>query len=125
MDYKKGQIGIRGLESCARFDDFTIVSKYASIKKNDKIPENFQLKQNFPNPFNNSTQIEYYLPESGFVTLRVYSLTGQIIEELVAGKKRAGWHNIRFSSDSLASGVYLYKLNFNQQELNAKMLLVK
>jgi hypothetical protein len=76
---------------------------------NNKV-DNFELNQNFPNPFNPKTVIGYQLPVGGDVTLKVYDLLGREISTLVDEYKPAGRYEIEFNAESLPSGVYFYQL---------------
>ncbi len=73
-------------------------------------PKTFALSQNFPNPFNPTTQIKYSVPQHGYLTLKVYSLRGEEIATLFEGVQRPGNHVASFNGAALASGVYLYQL---------------
>ncbi|MDR3611753.1 MAG: T9SS type A sorting domain-containing protein [Ignavibacteriaceae bacterium] len=79
------------------------------------LPKNFELSQNYPNPFNPSTRIDYSLPFDSRVTLDVYNITGERIGQIVNEEQTAGYYTINMSSSSLnkslASGVYIYKMN--------------
>lgn len=70
----------------------------------------FELKQNYPNPFMGSTTIEYFIPSSGIVSLKVYDLTGRPITTLVNGQVKAGSHSVRFDGSQLKGGIYYYRL---------------
>jgi hypothetical protein len=85
----------------------------------------FNLSQNFPNPFNPTTTINYTLPEEGNVVLRVYNYLGQEVATLVNQFKPAGGYKVNFNSENLSSGLYLYKLNVNKFSLVKKMILLK
>mgnify|MGYP003337418496 CR=1 FL=1 len=89
------------------------------------IPSVFELKNNYPNPFNPSTNINFNLPESGLVTLKVYNLLGQEIAELVNGRMVSGSHSINFDASGLSSGVYIYRLQAGNQVQTKKMMLIK
>lgn len=89
------------------------------------LPETVVLAQNHPNPFNPSTRIEFYLPESTHVTLAVYDLTGQLVGRLREGPAVAGRHSVRFDAAHLSSGVYLYRLQAGDRVYTRKMTLVK
>ncbi|HTY00417.1 MAG TPA: DUF362 domain-containing protein [Bacteroidota bacterium] len=73
-------------------------------------PTEFQLCANYPNPFNPSTMIAFYLPRSQHMTLKVYDMTGREIETLVEGEVPAGHHRLQWSAHGLASGVYLCRM---------------
>lgn len=75
-----------------------------------KRPSGFRLSPNFPNPFNPSTTIVFYLPESERVTLKIYDLIGREVETLVEGSVPAGEHRLDWNATGLASGVYLCRL---------------
>ena len=85
----------------------------------------FELMQNFPNPFNPSTQIEFTLKESGQVTLKVYNLLGKEVSTLVDGKLSSGIHSAKFDGSNLNSGVYLYTIKTDNFIRTKKMILMK
>lgn len=88
-------------------------------------PMSFNLAQNFPNPFNPATKINFSIPEQGKVKLVVYNLIGQEVAVLVNGLINAGHHEATFNAQSLSSGVYLYKLQAGNSVMIKKMLLLK
>lgn len=74
-------------------------------------PMTFSLEQNFPNPFNSVTIINYSIAEHSFVVLKVYNTLGEEVAILLNEEKDAGKYSLRFNAQELPSGVYLYKLN--------------
>ncbi len=86
---------------------------------------NFTLDQNFPNPFNPTTTIKYSVPESGFVTLKVYDVLGKEVATLVNESVTAGSHSVNFDAASLASGMYIYKMQAGNFQNVKKMMLMK
>ncbi|MBI2419394.1 MAG: T9SS type A sorting domain-containing protein [Ignavibacteriales bacterium] len=88
-------------------------------------PTGFILEQNYPNPFNPETVISYVLPASNHVTLTVYDMLGNTVNQLVNGRQSAGKHTLSFSGKNLASGVYYYTLNYNGNSISKKMALIK
>lgn len=94
-------------------------------QEDSEIPTELVLKQNFPNPFNPSTLIEYSIPVSSFVELTVYDLSGRIIESLVSSNQSAGNHQVNFNASNLASGIYIYQLRANGLVVTNKMTLIK
>lgn len=91
------------------------------------IPKEFNLKQNFPNPFNPTTHIEFSLPNSADVLLKVYDLTGKEIVTLINEPKTTGNHKINFDAAeyNLSSGVYFYSLTANGFTQTKPMMLLK
>jgi hypothetical protein len=98
-------------------------------------PVEFALMQNHPNPFNPATSINYTLPASGFVTLKVYDMLGKEVATLVNGMQDAGAKIAKLDASQLpsgisakggyASGVYFYTLRTNNFTATKKMLLLK
>ncbi len=89
------------------------------------LPDNYQLMQNFPNPFNPSTRIGFYIPHDQFVYIRVYDITGREISVITAKEFNAGYHEVVFDALNLASGVYIYKIRTNNFVDAKKMILQK
>ncbi len=85
----------------------------------------FNLDQNYPNPFNPSTTISYSIAEDGIVNLEILNILGERIKTLVNDFKTRGNHNISFNASSLASGVYVYKLQAGDFVSSRKMILLK
>lgn len=88
-------------------------------------PLTFNLSQNYPNPFNPTTKINYSIPSDSKVTISVYSITGELVAELVNDFVSAGSYSVDFDGRNLASGMYIYKMaagNFTQTN---KMMLMK
>jgi predicted phosphodiesterase len=92
---------------------------------NNTPPKEFTLHQNFPNPFNPSTKINYAIPEMGFVTLKVYDVLGNELETLVDEEKLAGSFGVEFNATDLPSGVYFYKLQAGSFVETKKMVILK
>jgi len=89
------------------------------------IPNGYALSQNFPNPFNPSTEIQFTLTAGGYTTLKVYDLLGKEITTLVSENLNPGTYKSKFDASRLASGTYIYSLMSNGVRLNNKMLLMK
>ncbi len=88
-------------------------------------PAGFALMQNYPNPFNPSTTIRYAVPSASFVTVRVYNTLGEEVATLVDGVQEAGLHEVRFDAPTLATGVYLCRMQSGSFVEARKLLLVK
>ncbi len=91
----------------------------------NETPSSFELKQNFPNPFNPTTNINFSLPKSSYVSLKVYDLVGKEVKTLVDGNQQQGTYNIMFDAVNLPSGIYFYTLKTNEFTATKKMMLVK
>ncbi len=85
----------------------------------------FSLAQNFPNPFNPETTIEYTLPESTNISLTLYDILGNQVKVLDSGTKNAGKHYYTLKSDGLASGVYYYRLLAGEISIVRKLMVTK
>jgi Secretion system C-terminal sorting domain len=89
------------------------------------IPVQYALKQNFHNPFNPATHINYNLPSEGFVTLKVYDIAGREVATLVNENKKAGSYLVTFDGNNFASGVYLCRIYSGNYSSSIKMLMIK
>ncbi len=89
------------------------------------LAEQFELEQNFPNPFNPSTTIRYAIQQRTDVKLAVYDLSGREVTVLYQGAKAPGNYEIQFDASELASGVYLYRLVAGNFVQTRKMMLVR
>lgn len=96
---------------------------------NSIVPEKFILHQNYPNPFNPVTNLGFEIPESGFVSLKVFDMLGKETADLLNEKLSPGKYTVTFNGSELASGVYFYKLKYTGQgsinEKVKKMLIVR
>ena len=81
--------------------------------------------ENYPNPFNPSTIIQYQLKESGFVSIKVYDTLGREIAVLVNKEQPSGRYSVTFDASKLTSGIYLYTINAKGFNTVKKMLLLK
>ncbi len=90
-----------------------------------QMPLEYELSQNFPNPFNPSTTIDYALPRADHVQLTILNLIGKEVAILVNEKKSAGRHRAHWNAPGLASGVYLYLLQAGEFVETKKMILMR
>ncbi|MBU0559304.1 MAG: T9SS type A sorting domain-containing protein [Bacteroidetes bacterium] len=102
--------------------DLSNITSIADDK--DKLPEQFLLFGNYPNPFNPITTISYYISRYSHVELKVYNLLGEEIEKIVNKKQTAGKYEIKFEGSNLPSGIYFYQLKTNKFIQTKKMLLL-
>lgn len=88
-------------------------------------PDHYALEQNFPNPFNPTTIIQYQLPEDAHVELKVYDILGREVTMLVSESQQAGYYKVPFQASQMSSGVYLYRLQAGSFVETKKLLLLK
>jgi hypothetical protein len=89
------------------------------------LPVTYTLSQNFPNPFNPNTTIQFALPKPDKVKLAVYDVNGKLVRELVQRAMPAGQHKITFNAGGLVSGLYFYRLEAGTFITMRKMVLAK
>ncbi len=75
-----------------------------------KLNYNYELYQNYPNPFNPNTTIGYSLKESGDVRVKLYDVTGKLLQTIIEGEKDKGYNETKIDLSNYASGIYLYRL---------------
>lgn len=90
----------------------------------------FTLFQNYPNPFNPSTTIEYNLPEAGDVEIRIFNMNGQLVRsfsanDLSAGINKIVWDGKNEMGATVASGLYVCKVKFENLVVSKKMILIR
>ncbi|MFQ6610953.1 MAG: T9SS type A sorting domain-containing protein, partial [Fidelibacterota bacterium] len=89
------------------------------------VPLSFQLKQNFPNPFNPYTEIPFTIPFSSNVKLTIYNINGQEVAVLVNEVQEVGNHIFKWNTDNLGSGVYFIKLDVSDNTMIRRGILLK
>lgn len=89
-------------------------------------PGKFDLSQNYPNPFNPETKIDYNLPRDGNMNLSVYDNNGKLVTTIFNGFRNAGYYTVTFNASNLSSGVYYYRIEFeNIPDKVMKMIVLK
>ncbi|MFX1517704.1 MAG: T9SS type A sorting domain-containing protein, partial [Promethearchaeota archaeon] len=93
-------------------------------------PPSFTLSQNYPNPFNSQTVINYLIPSEGMVNLVIYNILGQKVktcvnQNMIPGYYKYVWDARDDNGNEIASGVYIYRLSFNDKQVSKLMLLLK
>lgn len=89
------------------------------------IPTVTGLNGNYPNPFNATTRISFDMAEAGNVNLKIYNITGQLIETLADGHVEAGRHSIEWDASGYSSGLYFYRLTAGENVFTRRMTLLK
>jgi len=89
------------------------------------VPTDYELQQNFPNPFNPSTKIQFSIPEEGFVSLDVFNSLGEKVSTLVSESLNAGTYKYDWNASVLPSGIYFYSLTAENFKQTKKLVLMK
>jgi hypothetical protein len=112
--------------------DYAATERPAGVRPDQagRIPKEFELSQNFPNPFNPTTQIEFGLPRASFVTVKIYSIMGSEVTTLEENSLPAGTYQITWDGTdrygrAVSTGVYLYRIEAGNYSQTKKMLLLK
>jgi len=90
-----------------------------------KLPTQFTLHNNYPNPFNPTTRISYEIAKENFVTMKIYDMAGREVETLVEQNQQSGIYAMNFDGGDLSSGVYFCRLTSGNNIKIIKILLVK
>ena len=107
-----------------KIDEITSVGS-DSQSKDIVIPQEYSLSQNFPNPFNATTIINFSLKKPEFVIIKIYDIIGNELTTLLKENKPAGKYSIVFNAVNLSSGVYFYSINTSGYSAIRKMVLLK
>jgi hypothetical protein len=113
--------------------DFNGNYEYFSPSGNSVIdiskPAEFTLSQNYPNPSNPVTKIDYHMPFDGFVNITVYDITGKAVKQLVNTSLTADYYTVIFDGSDISSGIYFYRITVSSGNetfsRSMKMLLIK
>ena len=110
---------------CTSSFAFSLLYEGTSAIGDENIPENYELSDAFPNPFNPITYIEYALPESDFITLSVYDINGKLIETLDSGNKLTGYYKVYWNATNVPSGTYFITFTSQKYSATRKISLIK
>ncbi|MBN8545442.1 MAG: T9SS type A sorting domain-containing protein [Ignavibacteria bacterium] len=97
----------------------------SGIENESENPGSFNLYQNFPNPFNPSTTINYTIARQAFVDVSVYDIRGNFVKRLLSDTQEPGSHTIEFAPNGMASGVYLVRVTAGAETKTIKATLLK
>jgi lysophospholipase L1-like esterase len=117
-----------GYKTMGESIDLNLFTGDLSTGMNDNsehLPGTLSILQNYPNPFNPSTKIQFGIPNSSFVSLKVFNVLGSEIASLVNENKAAGIYQVIWDANGYPSGVYLYRLLSGGRVLSGKMNLLK
>ncbi len=85
----------------------------------------YKLYDNYPNPFNATTLIKYSLPKEGFISIKVYDITGRELSILISRVQRAGDYTVRFDGNNFSTGLYFYRMQTIDFTQTKKFVLIK
>jgi N-acetylneuraminic acid mutarotase len=123
-----GSITNHHLQPGNKVEEYTPPGGIGSVEdpfSGDNNPTQFMLHQNYPNPFNPNTTIEFSIPKTEFVTLKIYNMLGKEVSTLVSEKLNTGSYTYSWDASSLASGVYMYRIEAGEFQQVKKMILLK
>ena len=106
-------------------NNFSITETVVSVQDIEEIPKSFNLSNNYPNPFNPMTTIEYSLPIRSDVSLIIYNIRGREVARPLFGTMPAGNHKVTWDGSNQVSGVYIYELMAGTVRIRNKMILLK
>jgi hypothetical protein len=112
----------------SKYGTYVDKSEYITsvLRSNDGMqPGEFDLGQNFPNPFNPSTMISFRVPENGPVSLKVFDALGRELTSLVQESLATGRYSVPFSATGISTGVYFYRLQQGNRVATKKMTVLK
>jgi hypothetical protein len=89
------------------------------------VPLSYEFKQAYPNPFNPSCQLEFQIPQKGFVEIELYNLLGQKVKSLMSSELMAGQHRIIIEGAGLSSGTYICRIHSDNYIASQKIVLLK
>jgi hypothetical protein len=96
-----------------------------AIDENVPVPDHFFLSNNYPNPFNPTTTIQYGLPEMSHVSVEIYDILGRKVTSLVNEEQPAGYYKINWTGDGKSTGMYFYRIHAGTFTETKKMLMLK
>ena len=96
-----------------------------SLKNVVIIPENFQLGNPYPNPFNPVTTISYAIPVDSEIELSIYDIQGRLIEQFISGYSKAGFYTVQWNPINVSSGVYFIRMIHSNDTIVKKLIFMK
>jgi predicted nucleotidyltransferase len=120
---------VQAIDNCFAASEFapeqSLLITSVEGEKFNKLPAEYELNQNFPNPFNPNTTIRFSLPQTTQLKINLYNMLGEQVATLAEGMYEAGYHKVVFNTSSLPSGTYIYRLESNDFVQVKKMILLK
>ena len=95
------------------------------LDNSNNFSNEFSLNSVYPNPFNPELTISLFSPQTENLSVKIYDLTGRLVEELYDGSLNYGHHNFVWNAQNYSSGIYILSLNSNQHHISSKITLIK
>jgi hypothetical protein len=126
----KGTVGFESAKARSSANSAIEVKYEKGMTQSNAVPEQYALAQNYPNPFNPATTIHYALAKAGHVEVVIYNMLGEVIATLVNGEQNAGYYDVTWNGQNdkhqtVASGIYLYRMRSGDFVDVQKMVLMK
>lgn len=122
---KEATITVQARDLSGKLSEAVVVNVVPVAGATGEKPTKYELNQNFPNPFNPTTNIKFSVPEAGLVTLKLYNVMGQEVATLINSYTHPAVINYNLDASNLATGVYFYRLDVNNFTATKKLALVK
>ncbi|HED36680.1 MAG TPA: T9SS type A sorting domain-containing protein [Ignavibacteria bacterium] len=107
------------------WNEYAAAWQVTFVSAESNAPIRYNLSQNYPDPFNPTTTINYTVPKNSFVIIRVYDILGNEVTTLVNEEKSVGNYNVQFNGSNLASGIYFYSMHAGNYVETKKLILMK
>ncbi|RMD47882.1 MAG: T9SS C-terminal target domain-containing protein, partial [Ignavibacteria bacterium] len=91
----------------------------------NEVPDKFELSNAYPNPFNPSTRIKFSVGKTSFVKINVYSVAGELVDELLSRELPPGKYNIDWNAARFSSGIYFVSMTAGKYKFAQKIILMK
>ncbi len=123
LDEDLGQVTVNDVfgDQGDLYDDYLSVEELETAV----VPSTFTLEQNYPNPFNPSTSFVFNLPQRADVNVTIFNVNGQVVFSHNAGNMNAGKYSMTFNAETLASGMYFYRVEAGAMTATKRMVLMK
>jgi endo-1,4-beta-xylanase len=123
-------ININGSERLAMqwlstYVDTSKAGLISSVEGKESFPEKFHISNNYPNPFNPVTLINYYVAKTAHIKIDVYDITGKQVNSLVNDVQSPGRYTVIFNAEKLSSGIYFYRFKAGSFNRTKRMILIK
>jgi hypothetical protein len=119
------KLGSKGFIDDTYFADWDLTGWDADIISDFPLPSQFKLYAPYPNPFNTSVTITFYLPSTTNVKLTVYDITGRVVTIIDPGHLTLGSNNVEWDASGQASGIYFVQFKAGDFAQTQKILLLR